>query len=130
MSARGSHIYLAAMLPFFILNDASAQTERGTIRGTVIDPTGAAVAGAKVAARNIQTGVVTTSESTDAGVYNIPNLRPGAYAVEVEHTGFKKLIRDNVVVEVAGVIGLDLSLQVGDVAESVTVSEEAPQLQS
>ncbi|MEJ7606596.1 MAG: carboxypeptidase-like regulatory domain-containing protein [Bryobacteraceae bacterium] len=61
---------------------------------------------ARVSARNAQTGVVTATVSTGAGVYSISNIRPGTYVVQAEQTGFKKLIRENVVVEVAGVIGL------------------------
>ncbi|MBC8166927.1 MAG: TonB-dependent receptor, partial [Bryobacteraceae bacterium] len=130
MTSGCRQLCFTAILAFSLLQTVVAQTERGTIRGTVVDPAGASITGAKVTARNVQTGVLTTTVSTNAGVYSIPNLRPGTYAVEAEQTGFKKLIRNNVVVEVAGVIGLDLALQVGDLAESVTVSSEAPQLQS
>src|SRR5437870_4504891 len=107
-----------------------AQTERGTIRGTVVDQSGAAVGGAHVAAVNAGTGVRTSTVSTESGNYTIPNLPPGQYAVEVEHPGFKKLVRENVRVDVAGVIGLDLPLQVGEVTDRVTVEAAAPLLKS
>lgn len=107
-----------------------AQTERGTIRGTVIDTTGAAIAGAKVSAIHAGTAVATPTVSTDAGTYTIPNLAPGQYSVEVEHPGFKKLVRENIRVDVAGVIGLDLQMQVGEVSERVVVEAAAPVLKS
>jgi hypothetical protein len=106
------------------------QSERGTIRGTVEDSTGAVVPGAKVSAINVATNVETTTRSGDAGNYNIPGLSPGVYRVQVEQSGFKKLIRENVVVEVAGVTALDLSLEVGQLNDSVTVTAEAPILKS
>src|SRR5262245_11248506 len=79
------------------------QSERGSIRGTVEDSTGAVVPGAKVSATSVATNVETATRSGDAGNYNIPGLAPGIYRVQVEQSGFKKLIRENVVVEVSGV---------------------------
>lgn len=107
-----------------------AQTDNGSIRGTVQDSSGAAVTGAKVVAVNIATGVQSATVSGDAGNYSIPQLRAGMYRVEAEQTGFKRLIRENVRVEVAGVAALDLTLEVGGVSESITVSEAAPQLKA
>lgn len=107
-----------------------AQSERGTIRGTVTDATGAAVVGATVTAVNTGTGVRTTTVSTDAGNYTIPSLPAGTYSVEAEQTGFKKLVRENVRVEVSGTVGLDLSLQIGEVNERVVVEAAAPLLKS
>src|SRR5438876_2877323 len=107
-----------------------AQTERGTIRGTVIDQSGGSVGGANVVAVNTGTGVKNATISTESGNYTIANLPPGQYSVEVEHPGFKKLVRENVRVDVAGVIGLDLPLQVGEVTDRVTVEAAAPLLKS
>lgn len=107
-----------------------AQTDNGSIRGTVQDTSGAAVAGARVVAVNVDTGVQSTTVSGDAGNYNFPQVRPGTYRVEAEHAGFKRLIRENVRVDVAGVSALDLTLDVGGVSESVTVSDAAPQLRA
>lgn len=107
-----------------------AQTERGAIRGTVEDSTGATVPQATVTAIHVATGVKTTATTTDSGNYQIPYIPAGDYNVEVEKTGFKKLVRENVRVEVAGTTGLNLRLDVGAVTESVTVSDAAPQLKS
>lgn len=107
-----------------------AQTERGSIRGIIHDSSGAMVAGANVSAVNTGTGIVSQTTSTDAGTYNIPQLAPGRYQVSVEKDGFRKMIRENVVVEVAGTVGLDLELQIGAVSDSITVAAEAPLLKS
>lgn len=107
-----------------------AQTDRGTIRGTVQDSTGASVAGASINAINVDTGVRSSTVSGEAGTYNITSLKPGMYNVTAEKAGFKKLIRENVRVEVAGTVGLELQMAVGEVNESVTVSDVAPQLKS
>src|SRR5919108_3045012 len=108
----------------------TAQSERGPIRGTVKDATGAVLPGVTVRAVDVATGVETSTVTTDAGFYSIAQLKPANYRVEAERTGFKKLIRENVIVEVSGVVGLDLQLELGEVTQEVTVTEAAPQLKS
>src|SRR5262245_55532741 len=107
-----------------------AQTERGTIRGTVQDPTGAIVAGAKITATNVATNARVEVVSTESGIYNIPGLPAGTYLVTAEMTGFKKLNRENVTVAVAAVVGIDLKLDLGEISDSVTVTSVASQLQT
>ena len=119
---------IIAVLVFPFLSPA--QTDRGTIRGTVQDSSGASVAGASIKAISVDTGLQSSTISGEAGTYNITSLKPGAYSVTAENRGFKKLIRENVRVEVAGTVGLDLQMTVGEVSESVTVSDVAPQLKS
>ncbi|MBM3773733.1 MAG: carboxypeptidase regulatory-like domain-containing protein [Acidobacteria bacterium] len=127
-----SALRLAGLLVLGTLSTALliAQSDRGSIRGTVEDATRAVISGARVTGTNVATGVQTFSVSTDSGGYNLPQLRPGVYRVEAERQGFKKLIRENVVVDVAGVIGLNLVLEVGAVTESITVEAAAPQLKT
>jgi len=86
------------------------QGQAGGVRGTVSDPSGAAVPGASVRAINVGTGVTTSTVSTSAGLYNLTSLPPGVYRVEVEKAGFKTLVRDNVTVPLAVVVGLDMTL--------------------
>src|SRR5216684_8726984 len=107
------------------LHGLYAQSERGSIRGTVEDPSGAVVAGARVTALHVGTGVETSTTTTDAGNYNIPQLPPGTYTVSAEQTGFKKLVQENVLVQVSGVTSLDLRMEVGQVSEQVTVTTSA-----
>jgi len=108
---------------------ASAQSERGSIRGTVQDPSGSPITGVNVVAISAGTGVQTATVTTGAGNYNIPQLPPGDYQVRAQHPGFRTLLRENVTVEVGGVVALDLKLEIGNVNESVTISAAAPILQ-
>jgi hypothetical protein len=109
---------------------ARSQTERGSIRGTIFDQTGAIVANAAITATNVATGVSMTTRSSDSGSYNVPALPSGTYKMAVQMSGFKNLVRDNVVVAAAVVIGLDLNLEVGNSAETVNVTAEAPLLRT
>jgi hypothetical protein len=108
----------------------SAQTDRGTIRGTVTDQSGAVVPGALVTATSSATGVHSAAKSTDAGIYSIAALPAGAYTVEVQGSGFKTLTRQNVAVDVGDVTGLDLTLEVGNALQTVNVDAAAPILKT
>ncbi len=105
-----------------------AQEFRGTIRGRVLDPSGAAVVGATVEVINAETGVRTTAASNEAGNYQVPFLLPGNYTVRVEHPGFKTLERQGIRVSLNEWVTLDLTLELGQTTESVTVTAAAPLL--
>src|SRR5262247_3624432 len=107
-----------------------APSERGTIRGTVTDSSGSVMPGVTVKAISVDTKIETSTVTTDAGLYSIPQLKPGNYIVEAERSGFKKLKRENVTVAVSGTVGLDLQLEVGEVTQEVSVTAAAPQLKS
>ncbi|MEK7406440.1 MAG: carboxypeptidase regulatory-like domain-containing protein [Acidobacteriota bacterium] len=106
------------------------QGERGTFNGTVTDPTGAVIPGAKVDAVNVATGVETKVETTSAGVFRMPYLPPGTYKLSASATGFKTAIRENVVLAVAQTLTVDFALTVGAVTDQVTVSAETPLLET
>jgi len=106
------------------------QAERGTFNGTVLDPSGAAVVGATVKVVNPANGVEFTSVTTDAGVYRMPSLSPGTYRITVSAPGFKGAIRQNVVLAVAQTLTVDFKLEVGNISEQITVSSEAPLLET
>src|SRR6185436_6348596 len=107
---------------------AFAQDTRGTILGRVTDASSSNIAGAEVRATNVATGVAVAAKSNDSGNYSIPYLVPGVYIVPAELAGFKKFVRDNVQVRVNDSVEVNVSLTVGDVAESVTVTSETPLL--
>jgi hypothetical protein len=109
---------------------AFGQTDRGSIRGTVFDPSGAVVPGASVTVTNTATGVAAAAISTGAGTYNVPALQSGTYNIEVKQAGFKNLVRENITVSAGNVTGLDLTLALGNTAETVVVTAEAPLLQT
>jgi len=107
---------------------AFAQSDRGTITGTISDPAGAVIANAAVAAKNTATGAVYPVASSATGNYTIPQLPAGTYELTVTVPGFKKYVRTGLQVEVAGTLRVDAALEVGGATESVTVEAAAPQL--
>src|SRR5580704_16444481 len=100
---------------------AFGQGANGTITGTIIDPTGLAVAGATVEARNIETGVVYAGASTAAGNYAVSNLPVGTYELTVKVPGFKTYNHTNLAMAAAQVLKEDIRLDVGATSESITV---------
>src|ERR1700757_436738 len=83
-------IALVAALVLVLATPTFAQRTTGTLRGQVLDPVGATVAGAKVLATNQETGVSLEATTSSAGTYNFPSVLPGTYTVAVEVAGFKK----------------------------------------
>jgi hypothetical protein len=121
------------LIVFCLLSTAAwqvqAQANRATITGTVMDTTGALVAGVEVTATNTGTNVPTKTLSNQDGIYVIPNLFPGPYSVEFKRDGFKSLVRPGLTLESTQVAQVNAQLQVGAVAESMTVTAEAPVLE-
>ncbi|MGH8247433.1 MAG: carboxypeptidase regulatory-like domain-containing protein, partial [Gammaproteobacteria bacterium] len=109
---------------------AAAQEYRGTILGRVTDPSGSAVPGAKVTAINEGTNVASSAQSTADGAYVIPFLIPGKYRVEAEASGFRKYVQSGITVRVNAQVTVAIPMQVGAVAESITVTADAPLLES
>ena len=107
---------------------AAAQEYRGTLLGRVMDPTGAAVVGASVSARNLETKAIVKTASNESGNYQIPFLLPGNYLVEVEMPGFKKLENRDVQIATDQKLSLDLTLSIGATTDSVTVTTTAAAL--
>jgi hypothetical protein len=107
-----------------------AQEFRATLTGRVLDPTGAAVPNATVQARNVATGETSSATTAGDGTYTIPFLRPGNYTLTVTASGFKTFVRENIVLQVGQVAGIDVKLEVGEVAESITVEARAAILET
>src|ERR1043166_8245963 len=91
----------------------SAQTFRGTILGTVTDPSGAVVSGAKVTVRNTATGLERVTQTTSDGTFNVPELPIGSYSVTVSQSGFQTFVANGVAVTVAAEKRVDASLKTG-----------------
>src|SRR5690242_1005196 len=100
-----------------------AQSDRGTITGTVADPAGAVVPNAPIEARNSQTGAAFQAASSETGNFTLAQLPVGTYEISVAVAGFKKYVRQNITVGVAQTVRVDIALEVGSATESVTVSE-------
>jgi hypothetical protein len=116
---------------FFLLASAVfGQSDRGTITGTVADATGAVIPGAPVQVRNTETGAVYQAGTSATGNYTLAQLPAGQYEMSVTVPGFKSYVRPNLTVDVAQTYRVDVSLEVGNQAESVTVTEAAPLLKT
>src|SRR3984893_12045383 len=111
---------LLLCLPLF------SQGSAGRITGTVTDPSGGVVSGATVTIVDIDRGVTTNLVTNDSGDYNAPTLNPGKYKARAEAKGFKAVERQNVVLEVGKEIRVDVSLVPGAVAETMTITESVP----
>jgi hypothetical protein len=109
---------------------AVGQSVNATLLGTVSDSTGAAVGGAKVEIREVNTGITRTAETNDSGNYVLTDLEPGRYQVEGGKTGFKKVIHGAVDVLVNTTVRVDLKLEPGTVNETIEVRAETPILQT
>ena len=108
---------------------AFAQSDRGTITGTIADPAGAVVANAPVQVRNLETGALYQVGSSATGNY-VVQVPAGSYELSIAAPGFKKFVRQNIAVPVAQTLRIDVNLEVGSNAESVTVTEAAPLLKT
>ena len=109
---------------------AWAQTDRGTITGSVSDATGAVIPGAEIEAKNVATGAVYQAGSSETGNYTLAQLPAGTYELSVTLPGFRKFVRPGIIVEVARVVRIDAALQVGAPTEAVTVEAESPLLKT
>ena len=109
---------------------AWAQSDRGSITGTVTDSTGGIVPDAAVTATNTATNVVSRTATNDTGAYTIPALLPGKYKLRVEKNGFKAAEQAEVILAASSTVRVDVGLQVGEISESVEVSASVAQLQT
>ena len=109
---------------------AVAQQDRGAFTGTVSDPTGAAVANAKITITAIGTQTSATIQTNEFGQYSMPNLPIGTYEVKVEATGFKTWRRAGVTLGISQTLRVDANLEVGATSETVTVTGDASLLQT
>jgi hypothetical protein len=100
------------------------------ITGRVIDPSGAAIAGALVNAKDQQRGTEWPTTTNEEGVYAFPRIPIGTYSLRVEAAGFKTALQSDITLEVNQRARLDVTMQVGGVAETVEVSGAAPLLQT
>src|SRR5579864_7212457 len=99
-----------------------AQSDRGTITGTISDPAGAIVANAQIEARSLQTDAVYSAASTNTGNYTLAQLPVGTYELTATVAGFKKYVRRGITVLVADTLRIDIPLEVGTSTESVTIT--------
>jgi hypothetical protein len=107
-----------------------AQGTAGRILGTVTDQSGGAIAGATVIVTDVDRNSPRTLTTDQAGEYNAPNLLPGNYRVRSEAKGFKSFERSGIILEVNGELRVDLTMQPGEVSQTITVNEAVPMVET
>jgi hypothetical protein len=108
----------------------AAQVAAGAITGVIHDPVSAPVPGVTVTVTDTATNLHRVIVTTDQGVYTAASLAPGTYRVDVELSGFKPVRREGVRVATGETVRLDFDLQVGALAEQITVTGDAPMLRA
>ena len=116
----------ALLLSFCLPTQVSAQVVGATLSGTVTDASGSKMAGVDLVITNVGTGIATDTTTKGEGTFVVPNLQPGNYEVSASAKGFSTLLRKGITLTVGQEQILNLSLQVGSVSETVTVTAEAP----
>ena len=130
-ASRFFHAFGIAVFATMVLlapSTASAQEARGTITGKVVDSNKSVLAGATVKVTNVAMGTTLTLRTNQDGFYQAPYLIPGTYQVTVEATGFKRFVRDGVLLRVNDTLEIDVELEVGSMDQTVTITADAPLL--
>ncbi|MGI8743086.1 MAG: carboxypeptidase regulatory-like domain-containing protein [Bryobacteraceae bacterium] len=120
-------VIVAILLP---ISTAGAQTITGSVTGTVIDSSGAVVANAKITAVNTGTNLNYTAQTNNTGIYNLRFLPAGSYTLAAEIAGFKKAVVPVFQLDVDQTARVDLTLEVGEITQSVEITAVAPILQT
>jgi hypothetical protein len=126
LTSRISFLLLATLGVLLFSAPLFSQGNFGRILGTVTDQSGGVISGATVTIIDKDRGVARTLTTDDAGEYNAPTLIPGTYIVRAEAKGFKRLERQNVALEVGKEVRIDLTVQPGEQAQTITVTEAIP----
>src|SRR5437016_4505332 len=121
---------LALALIALAASSAAAQEFRGSIVGHVKDTSDLALPGVTVTATNVATNVASTTVSNNEGNYTVAYLIPGNYRLTAELSGFKKFVRERLEVRVGDRLTLDLTMAVGSLEETVTVTAQSPLLET
>jgi hypothetical protein len=120
----------AVLALLFVAYPASAQQSTGAIVGTVVDPTGAAVKGATVTAKDVDRGTVLTTQSNETGDFNFPVVPVGNYQVKAEGQGFQAEVQPTVTLTLNQTARLSFKMKVGQRTETIEVTAVAPLLQT
>ena len=120
---------LSTLICLFSIS-GEAQVLYGSLTGNVTDSSGAAIAGAKVVALNVQTGVVRDVETDNVGIYRFPTLQPGTYKVTISAPKFASVVTESVGIAVNNVRRIDATLKPATQNQEVIVTGEAPLLQT
>ena len=130
--SRYLQIFLQVLLVGVILSArmVSAQVANGTILGVVQDASGAVIPGVSVTVKNLDTGITRSVTTDEGGRYTVPNLTLGNYEVDGQLAGFQTEVRTGITITVGREAVVNLALKVGQVSDKVTITEEAPLVES
>ena len=133
-SPKGGRLLVRSLAVLFVFAlfvvSVAAQTNKGTIKGTVTDQNGAVVQKASVTATNVSTNEQRTVESRDDGTYEIPLVDPGTYRVTVKASSFPDTTQENVIVQTSSTAVVDVTLTAGAGTNQVTVTTAPSLVQS
>ena len=121
---------IVAICPVLSAIATFAQTDRGSITGTVSDTSGAVVPGVTVEAKNVATGIAYQAGSSETGNFTLAQLPVGTYELSTMLPRFKRFVRPGLIIGVAQVVRVDVTLEVGAAGEQVTVESAAPLLKT
>ena len=114
------------ILSLLCLAPAIAQSPNATITGLVVDPSGAVIVGAEIIVVNDATGIQYSAKTNEEGIYVVPNLPPGPYRIQVSNSGFKTIIKPDIVIHVQDALAINFTLPIGAASEVVTIKGGAP----
>ena len=123
-----SRVFALLVCLLLMCSAAWGQQSFGSITGTVSDPQGARIPAASVTITNTDTNTVSRMETNTTGYFEVNLLNPGNYTITVEASGFKRVVRTGLVLNVAGRLDVPVQLEIGAAAETISVTAEAPML--
>ena len=130
MSRLQACIGLVAILLVLFSPTGGFASELATLTGYVTDPSGLRIPQSRVQVTNIETNVSYAGETNDVGLYRVSNLPPGQYRLIIQKNGFKTVVKQDIDLHVQDVIALNFQLELGSVAESVTVEGGSPMIET
>ncbi|MBI1355465.1 MAG: TonB-dependent receptor plug domain-containing protein [Acidobacteria bacterium] len=126
----GATLGVALLLLAWAVSPAPAQEVSAGITGIVTDPSGASVVAAEVTAADLDRGLTYTTQTNEAGNYALPRVPPGRYEIRVQSEGFRTWLQPEVILEVNQRARIDVTMELGEVTETVEVSAAGPLLQT
>ena len=123
-------LIFALSVLFAVPQFAFGQQVTAAITGVVTDPSGAPIANATVTAKDMERGTVWTTQTNEAGVFNLPRLPIGNYEIRVEAKGFQTAVHPAIQLEINQTARVDIPMTIGQVSETVEVSAASPLLQT
>lgn len=129
MKSKKFYALVLVVLMAALVSSASAQSDRGAITGSVTDPAGAVVANAKVTVTSLESNEVREVTTSDEGTFSVPELKAAPYKLTVEAQGFKTATIENIQIAVQVTRRADVTLEIGEVTDVVTVAADATALQ-